>query len=243
MRRITESSHARPTAIAVSCPFLTPVTSEDRSEVDLAKEGTDHTCPEITRIHKSKAPYIYEAVDEIAQIEITTSKDVKKINRKMILFAKGRSPLWPSPSFRCAISQKRSKAEHSGGERNKTKYQKPCLGRAANECRFSRRDKDIGARATPARGPNTYRSFARRTVGRASRGCTRRRDLRHGDGKRGIRRRYLSPSDCNEIGRQRERGREEDGEPSRELGEKLMKNIKIRRRKGARELKRRRSSR
>lgn len=62
---------------------------------------------------------------------------------------------------------------------------------------------------------------------------------------RNIRRRYPSPSDCNEIGRQREREREreEDGEPSRELGEKLMKNIKIRRRKGARELKRRRGSR
>lgn len=63
-----------------------------------------------------------------------------------------------------------------------------------------------------------------------------------GDGKRGIRRRCLSPSDCNEMGRQREREREEDGEPSEELGEKLMKNIEIRRRKEARELKRRRGS-
>lgn len=68
-----------------------------------------------------------------------------------------------------------------------------------------------------------------------------------GNGKRGIRRRDLSPSDCNEMDRQREkeRGREteEDGDLPGELGEKLMKNIKIQRRKEARELKRRRCSR
>lgn len=63
------------------------------------------------------------------------------------------------------------------------------------------------------------------------------------DGKCGLRRRYLSPSDCNEMDKQRKREKEEDGEPSGELGEKLMKNIKIRRRKEARELKHRRGSR
>lgn len=50
------------------------------------------------------------------------------------------------------------------------------------------------------------------------------------DEKRGLRREYPSLScDCNEMGeRERKRRKEEDGEPSGELGEKLMKNIKIR---------------
>lgn len=161
----------------------------------------------------------------------------------MILFAKGRSALAKVHRFDAQFRKSVQKQDIREGKEIKRNIRNRVSVVAANECRFSRRDKDIGARATPARGPNTYRSFARRTVGRASRGCTRRRDLRHGDGKRGIRRRYLSPSDCNEIGGQREREREEDGEPSRELGEKLMKNIKIRWRKGARELKRRRGSR
>jgi len=49
------------------------------------------------------------------------------------------------------------------------------------------------------------------------------------------------PGDYNEIGKQREREREREREKDgKELGEKLMKNIKIRRRKEARELKHRR---
>lgn len=60
----------------------------------------------------------------------------------------------------------------------------------------------------------------------------------NGDGKREIRRRYLSPQATvtRLVNGEKEREREEDGEPSGELGEKLMKNIKIRRRKEAREL-------
>lgn len=96
--------------------------------------------------------------------------------------------------------------------------------------------------SNPGKGTKYVKSFARRTVGCASRGeiSGRRRETRN---KEEI---SKSERDCNEIDRERRRKRERERERKMEnrpeSSEKLMKNIEIRRKKEERELKRRRAA-
>lgn len=150
------------------------------------------------------------------------NKDMKKINKKKGSYSKQyirqvhRFSI-PVPQFR-----KRPQMQNiwQGKEIKRDNRNRVSVVRRTNA--VSRGVTRTLAREQPQRGDQIRRSFARRTIGRASRGCTRRRSP-DGDGKCGLRRKYLSPSDCNEMSRKTERERERRWRTvQREINEKYQ---------------------
>lgn len=124
---------------------------EDRSEVDLVKEGTDHTCSEITQTRKSRASTKYLRREEVTRINCMyfsihaigfNLRYINKRDRNQMKVTTGSS-LWNGTT----ISYDVGGIKYSKKKRW-CEIQKPCLGRAENE-RVSR-----GGTRTPRRESN-----------------------------------------------------------------------------------------